>query len=292
MMKLACLSTSYPRSFLSRFHNRPFRTGSVDLFDFIARSRALDLDGVDLHWASFASEERDYLREVKQRCLRAGLPIAGLGLSTNFTVPANEQRAQVTTTKRWIDHSVFLGAPQVRVFSGRPRDGDDRAAAWERCVASMQEVAEYGWEQGIQVAVQNHNHGSFTATGQDVIRLVEAVGPHLSHVWDTGQFVGSPGANIHLDGKLTMEGAAPGRDRPAREELYESLQQTVHLVTHMRAKIYWIETGEERWHDYARIFRILREAKYNGFCSLVYEGAEDSEPAIARAVTFLRRFVP
>ena len=144
----------------------------------------------------------------------------------------------------------------------------------------------------MQVAVQNHNHGSFTATGRDVLKLADAVGPRLSHVWDTGQYVGSPGADIHVAGQLTMEGAVPEHDRPAREELYESLQQTVHLVTHVRAKIYWIETGEERWMDYPRIFAILREAEYNGFCSLVYEGAEDSEPAIARAVTYLRRFVP
>jgi len=77
-----------------------------------------------------------------------------------------------------------------------------------------------------------------------------------------------------------------------RGGVYESIQQTVGLVTHVRAKIYWIETGEEQWIDYPRIFAILREAGYNGFCSLVYEGAEDSEPAIARAVTFLHRFVP
>ena len=52
--------------------------------------------------------------------------------------------------------------------------------------------------------------------------------------------------------------------RPARGELYESLQQTVGLVTHVRAKIYWIETGEEQWIDYPRIFAILREAGYDG----------------------------
>lgn len=117
MMKLTCLSSSYGRSFLSRYHNRPFRTGTVDLFDFIDWCRALDLDGIDLHWRSLVSDERDYLREVKRRCLRAGLPLATVGVSTNFTVPAEEQAGQLATTKRWIEHAAFLGASQVRVFA-------------------------------------------------------------------------------------------------------------------------------------------------------------------------------
>ena len=268
MMKLACLSLSYKRS---------FQAGTMDGYRFIDRCRALDLDGIDLHQRAFVSEDRDHLRDMKYRCLRAGLPIACLGISNNFAAPAADIPEQVAMTKRWITHASYIGAPQVRVFAGRARE--DRAAAWDRCAAALKEVADYGWVQGVQVALQNHNHGALTEYGRDVLKFVEQAGPHLGHVWDTGQYVGSPGAS-------GAEGEA------AQEVLYESLQQTVHLATHVRCKIYRVETGEERWLDYPRIFEMLRRANYNGFCSLVYEGVEDDDPAITRAVPFLRRFIP
>ncbi|MBI2939955.1 MAG: hypothetical protein HYY04_05900 [Chloroflexi bacterium] len=70
--------------------------------------------------------------------------------------------------------------------------------------------------------------------------------------------------------------------------LYQSLQQTVHLATHVRLKVYRIETGTERWLDYPRIFGMLRASGYNGFCSIVYEGIEDEHMAVAKATRYFR----
>ncbi|MAG36933.1 MAG: hypothetical protein CL878_11920 [Dehalococcoidia bacterium] len=271
MLKLSCLSLSYKRAFAA---------GTMDLFGFIERCRELDVDGIDIHSRDLASQEFEYIREVKQRCLRAGLPIACLGVSNNFALPSDEVSAQVEAAKQRIRQARVLGAPQVRVFAGTPQGSDaEQAGAWDRCAAALKEVADFGWEEGVQVSLQNHNHRNLTADGASVLKFVEQAGPHLSHVWDTGQYVGSPGAS----------GA---ESEVASEAVYESLQQTVHLATHVRTKIYRMETGEERWLDYPRIFGILQQANYNGFCSLVYEGQEDEEPAIARAVPFLRRFIP
>ncbi len=35
------------------------------------------------------------------------------------------------------------------------------------------------------------------------------------------------------------------------------------------------ESGGKQFIDYARVLGILRKANYNGFVSLIYEGAED-----------------
>jgi sugar phosphate isomerase/epimerase len=169
-----------------------------------------------------------------------------------------------------------LGAPQVRLFAGVPAKDDDRAAAWERCVAALRECAGYGYERGVQVCLQNHNHGALTASGRDVLALVEQAGPHLGHVWDTGQYVGSPGAS----------GA---QDQRPQEMLYESLGQTVSLATHVRCKISRLAGDQEAWLDYPRIFRLLANAGYNGFCSIVYEGRGDEIEDVRQAVPFLRQ---
>lgn len=272
MMKLAAISLSYQRL---------FRSGDMSVEDFIDEVRALDLDGIDLNARSLPSDERAYLLSLKRRCLRLGLPVACLSISNDFGLDGEQLVHQIATTKRWIEHALILGAPQVRVFAGSLRPGEEEAVTAARCADALGDVARYGYERGVWVALQNHNHGALARSGATILQFVEAAAPYLGHVWDTGQYVGSPGAS----------GAANPHGFPASVEMYESLQQTVHLATHVRCKVYTIDSVGERLLDYPRIFGMLRAAEYNGFCSIVYEGAGDEREAMRRAARFFRPFV-
>jgi sugar phosphate isomerase/epimerase len=271
MMKLACASISFKGEFAA---------GSMNLFSFIDECRRLDVDSVDLNAPHFASADEAYLREVKMRCVRNGLPIGCLNISNNFGMADAVLGQQVEMTKRWIDNAQYLGAPQVRVFAGSTPPGDSDMAARARATRALKVVADYGYTRGVLVALQNHNHGALTKDGDEVLRLLERAGPHLGHVWDTGQYVGSPGAS------------GADRSQGAQERLYRSLEQTVHLATHVRTKIYRITGGVEEWLDYPRIFGMLRTAGYNVSCAIVYEGPGGERTAVASAVHFLRQFVP
>lgn len=267
MMKLACMSLSYQRA---------FRAGQMDLFSFIDACRALNLDGVDLNANSFATDDEAFVKRVKWRAIERGLSIACLSIPNNFGAPRNGLEAELAVTIRWIDHALLLGAPQVRVFMGTVPAGADEAALWRQAVQALKDVADYGYSRGVMVSLQNHNHGALTKYGDDILRAITEAGPYLSHVWDTGQYVGSPGAS------------GADREQGAQEVLYESLQQTVGLATHVRCKFYRNESGTEAWLDYPRIFRMLHAAGYNGFCSIVYEGPGDEGAAVARAAAQLR----
>ena len=271
MLKLSVMSLSYQRA---------FRAGQMDVLGYLDECRRLDLDGVDLHSRLLESDDPGYLRDVKLRCLGLGFPVACLNISNNFACPAAELPGQIAQSKRLIDVAVRLGAPQVRLFAGVPAQ-DDRQAAWRRCVAALKECADYAYERDIRACLQNHNHGALTEYGRDVLALVAQAGPHLGHVWDTGQYVGSPGAS----------GGGRDDDPVAKEVLYESLQATIHLATHVRCKIYRITSGTEAWLDYPRIFGILKASGYNGFCSIVYEGPNDPVEDVRRAVPFIRRMM-
>jgi hypothetical protein len=59
---------------------------------------------------------------------------------------------------------------------------------------------------------------------------------------------------------------------PPFYDAYRSIARTGPLAVLVRAKLYRIKTSKEAWLDYDRIFKVLREARYNGFVSLVYEG--------------------
>ena len=271
MMKLCCLSLSYKRT---------FQAGKMDVWSFIEECRRLDLDGVDLHQDSITSRDESYLRRVKRACLERGLTIACFSISTNFGVTNEKQAAEIEKGKTWLSVAQYLGAPVTRFFAGSPQGEADRPAAFARSVACLRAMAEHGDSLGVVVALQNHNHGALARTGEDVLRFTREVNhPNFSHVLDTGQYAGSPGA----------AGVAP--PELVNADFYKSIEQTAPVATHVRAKLYHVETGNETSLDYERIFNILRSVHYNGWVSLAYEGQEEDKQAIEKGVRFLRRFI-
>jgi hypothetical protein len=112
-----------------------------------------------------------------------------------------------------------------------------------------------------------------------VTRLLKDVDhPWCSHILDTGQYLGSPGAS-----------GAQAEDAK-KYDVYKSIEKTAPLAVYVRAKLYRMSSGKEEWLDYERIFKVLRGVKYNGFISLVYEGWKDMDAphAVPKGVKFLR----
>ena len=274
MMKLGCMSLSYKDQ---------FRDGEIDLVTFIDRAYELRLDGIDIHTGALASKEPDYLRDIRMRCLERGLAISYIGVSNNFGVPQEDLPEVVQDVKDWVDIAEFMGIPLVRIFAAWIPQGEPEEQVWERMMPCMEEVAAYGQEKGVVLGLHNHNHGCVTRTGKEVRRILETVNnPYLSHILDTGQYVGSPGAS-----------GQRGKEDPALN-FYGSIEETAPLAVHVRAKVYRIATGEEAWLNYPRIFDILKGADYNGWVSIVYEGQDEEAEATAipKSVAYLRRFVP
>src|SRR5262245_37048363 len=187
MMKLCCLTLSYRRTFQSR---------KMDIWSFIEECRRLDLDGVDLHQDALTSVDEPYLRKVKRACLDRGLEIGCFSISTNFGVPLDRQADELEKGKKWLRVAQYLGATVGRFFAGSPLSESDVAAAVERSVQCLCAMSEYGESLGVVVALQNHNHGALARTGSDVLRFINQVNhANFSHVLDTGQYAGSPGAS-------------------------------------------------------------------------------------------------
>ncbi len=255
-MKLGCMSLSYQRK---------FRAGRMDLESFIERCYQLRLDAVDLHARSFSSTEEAYLRRLKMLCLKRGLAVPCLCISTNFGKGEEQLPEELATFKHWVDVAHFLGVPIVRSFGGWPPEGEERETTWARAMKSLREVVAYAEKRGIVVGLQNHNGRGLVERGEEVLKALEEVdNPYFSHILDTGQFV----------------------------DFYPSIEMVAPRAIHVRAKIYQIETGEETRLDYGRIFPVLEKAGFNGTVSIVYEGKEPEKMAIPKAVKYLRRFVP
>lgn len=270
MLKLGCMSLSYKDEFAAN---------KLDLEQFIERAYQLGLDGIDIHTRAFASLDPAYLRRIRMQAFRRGLALSYIGVSSNYGKPQDELAAEVATTKEWIDVAAFMGIPLVRVFAAWIPEGDREEDVWARMMPCLEEVAAYGEEKGVVVGLHNHNHGCVTRTGKDVRRIIESVNnPYFSHILDTGQYVGSPGAS-----------GQRGHEDPALN-FYGSIEETAPLAVHVRCKIYRVQSGVEEWLDYPRIFEILQGVNYNGWLSVVYEGqdVEAEATAVPKAVRYLR----
>jgi sugar phosphate isomerase/epimerase len=270
MKRLSCLSLSYKDSFSS---------GKMDLEKILDTLRALNFDGVDVHFSHLKSTDRAYLKKIRRKCLDLGLTVSSLCVTTEFgrsaeAIPKELEKGRVAT-----DVGMFLGAPVLRVFVGSAPSPDKQEEAFRRGVDALRKTAEYGAEAGMPIALQNHS--GLTSTGDDMLRFHKEVNhPNFTLLLDTGHFAGREGPN------------GPKIPGKTYADYYRSIEQVAPLAQFVRAKLYDMDAnGKEKYIDYNRVFNILRGVHYNGFVSLVYEGREDEVQAIPRGAKFLRGLV-
>ena len=187
--------------------------------DFAQR---LGLDMIDIHVGGYPRDP-EILMNIKQRALRAGLPIGYLGSGGGYTGTDEEIATRIENDKKDVDAAVFLGAPLIRLMSGRPKlDDDDPEATWKKSAAAFQEVADYAAERGIFMGLQNHPPPA-APRGEDILRMLKMVDrDNATHIMDTGQWWGSIGAdprgefdpNVRHDraGLLSMANRGPRTD--------------------------------------------------------------------------------
>lgn len=257
-----------------------FNAGKITMLGIIDKAAEYQMDGVDLHFTHFESTDDSYLEEVKWACLKRGLHMCYIGVSNNFGKTGQDLREQIDLMKEWIDVASKMGIPMIRAFGSWIPDGESEESAWPRLVASTKEVANYGKSKAVYVGLHNHNHGCIPATGDQVIRLLDDVdNPYYSHILDTGQYRGSPGASFGERGKEDPEW-----------NFYGSIETSAPRAVHVRAKIYRIASGVEEWLDYDRIMPIIKNVGFNGWMSVVFEGQDelDEPSAVPLANAYLR----
>ncbi len=245
--------------------------------DFSQIVYGLGFDVIELHSSAFESTDVNYLRELKMNLMRKGLPLGYIGVSNNFGKPEAEHPDQIALIKQWIDIASFMSCPIVRVFAAYvPADCEDEETLWPPMIEAFKEVAEYGYESGILVGLQNHNHNNVTRDGDAVLRALNGTDhPYFTHILDTGQYAGSPGASGHR-----------GSSHPDYD-CYASIEQTAPHAVYVRTKFYEIDSGVEEWLDYPRVLDILRGVGYNGCLSVVYEGQSDPIESMRKARSYL-----
>ncbi len=238
----------------------------IDLFKFIDFCAEQGCQGAELTSYYFPTPvTNDYLLQIKRHCFLRGIEVSGTACGNNFALPKGDKLTeQINSVKKWIDHAAVMGAPHIRVFAGTAAKGLTDAEARNMCINSLEEVCDYAGTKGIFLGLENH--GGIVAEADGILEIIKAVkSPWLGINLDTG--------NFHT--------ADP----------YVDLAKIAPYAVNVQIKA---ETKEKdavakKAVDLRRIFRILREANYQGYVALEYEAKPDPWTAIPKLLKQIKK---
>jgi sugar phosphate isomerase/epimerase len=251
-MYLSCCAYSY---------RADLQGGAMTMRDFVATAREIGLDAVELTSYYFPDAEPETLHDLKRWVFQQGLSVSGTAVGGAFTEPDAKKLAQhIAMVKAWIDHSVTLGSPCMRVFAGGVPQGESEEKARARAVEGMRECAAYAAKRGVLLAVEDH--GGITGTAEQVLKLVEMVGSDWFGLnLDCGNFRADPYREIEM--------CAPHA-----------------LTTHVKVTT---DSPDGRFRlDYLRIIDVLAKAGYHGPLSIEYEESAPATEGVPQFAAYLR----
>lgn len=159
-----------------------------DVIHFCAQQRVDALDATGYYFPGYPSAPADeYIYNLKRTAHLNGVQLSGTGVRNDFAVAdASARKRDIQMVKDWIEVASKLGAPVIRVFSGRARpEGFTFDQVLEWMIPAFQECAEYGKQHGVILGLQQHN--DFLKTADETIRVMNAVNsPWFGDILDVG----------------------------------------------------------------------------------------------------------
>ena len=192
--KISATDNRFKISLNAYSFNAPLRAGTTNLFEVIEFCAAGGFDGVDLTGYYFPGYPEvpgdEYIFRLKRKALQLGIGISGTGIRTEFAeVSKMKRKEEVSFVKKWILVAAKLGAPVIRIFTGKSLP---EKFSWNE-VANLMTVdikscVDFAKGHGVIVAMQNHN--DFIKTADEAIDLIKRINSEwFGLVLDTGSFV-------------------------------------------------------------------------------------------------------
>ena len=234
--------------------NEPLTTGAMTLDDLLDFCALHNFDAVDLTGYYFPNYPSvppdDYVYHIKRKAFGLGLAISGTGVRNDFTDPdENKRKKDVLLVKSWIECASKMGAPVIRIFSGKQVP---EGYSWEEVFAWMikdiNECVQYGKRHGVVVAIQNHD--DFIKTADQVKKIMDGVHSEwFGLVLDIGSY--------------------------RTNNPYAEIERTLPYAVNWQIKEKIFLNGSEQKPDLARIMKMIQQSGYRGYLPIETLGAED-----------------
>ena len=286
MVKLA----AFPKCFMDQL----CVDRSLTIFQWIEMASALDVDGLEFYPGFLDSLEPGYLEAVKKKLVHHRLEMPMLCYSPDFTIPdADQRREEVAKQNRMIDLAAFFGGSYCRVLSGQAYPEVPRAQGVQWVVECIRHCLDYASQQAVVLIMENHykdNYWRYPEFAQKQEVFLEIVNQ-----------IDSPGFGVNFD---------PSNALIAGEDPLELLEAVKHRVMTMHASDRYLQGGTlddlraqegtvgyakflkhgvigKGLNDYDRIFRILRDAGFDGWISI--EDGLNGIEELQESARFLRK---
>ena len=227
--------------------------------------------------------------DIKEYCAKIGLEIVAYTVDANFL--ADDLAAEMTRLRACVDVAAAMGAPVMRhdaAWNPRPKFRYGYKDAIAEIAPNIRELTEYAMSRGVKTCTENH--GRFIQDAERVKELIETVN-HPNYGWliDMGNFMGVDGdiiASVRLAAPYAFHvHAKDNLYKPGTEIAPEGWSRT-RGGNYLRATV--------PGHGVVPIqqcINIVKDAGYNGYVSLEFEGWEDNLQALKSGYAYLRKLV-
>lgn len=246
------------------------RDGKMSVVEFVEYAARIGAKGVDLGY--FWPDEEREAGEVVARITELGLTLSGYIVGNNFALADDPEhrRTELDKVKRAADRAAAMGAPNLRVFAGHPREG----VTWEQgrvwvadCLA---EATRHAGAQGVKIGLEDH-HGLAASAAHLLWYKEQIADPNFGFTVDIGNFAFSG------------------------DNCVDACRRTAPYAVHTHVKDFVLAEGEspkacavgEGDVDTAACIAAIAQAGYDGFYSIEYEGAEDAKVGVEKSLRFL-----
>lgn len=270
---------------------RTWKQGGFSIADFIHEARRVGAEGVELLDFFYGSEPFEpQAKEALAALESTGLPCGVFSVAQNFARREPGERAEELQKIRFgIEQAQVFGAKVVRVFAGDVGPGItfEEARGWivEGLAQASIEASSAGLKLGLE------NHGTLAGTGDQVVGLIEEV----RAISGTDTLGSNPDTgNFHLIDP-------PSETAVAKVAKYATM---VHFkdFRHAKSDAEGFEYGpkSERFVgtalgegevDLAACISELKQAGFQGWVNLEYEGEENPMSAVQRSISFAKQLV-
>ncbi|MDX1962598.1 MAG: sugar phosphate isomerase/epimerase family protein [Pirellulales bacterium] len=269
-------------------------TGTMTLREWIDLARQLPIQGLEFYSGFLELQQPGMIAAARRMAEDAGLTIPMYCCSPDFTHPdAAYRQQQIDSQRRWIDECAELGGTFCRVLSGQRRPELSREEGLTLAAQSIQACLPHAHARGVTLILENHykdNYWQFPEFAQAMDLFCDLV----ARIEDPRFGVNYDPSNTILAGEDPLELLRRVRhrvvsmhasDRYLAEGTIDDLRREEGSVGYARR----LRHGEigKGLNDYDEIFRLLREAGFDGWISI--EDGVDGFEQLLRSAQFLQR---
>jgi sugar phosphate isomerase/epimerase len=247
--------------------NKQLLSGEISLKELMVWCNQQGFDGIDITGYYFRSYPEvpsdDEIYEVKRLAHKLGLSISGTGVRNNFSLPNLADRLkEIELVKNWVDVAHKLGAPVLRIFSGKNIPDDftwKETADW--MIEDIKTCVEYAQSKGVIIGLQNHNEFIKTLEQYEYI--------HYG--------VGSEWFGLVLDIGSFRQG-----------DTFEEIKKAIPYAVNWQLKERMYIKNQEQKTNYKQLLKLIKSSQYQGFLPIETLGEGDAKEKVKNLLLELK----